>query len=144
MAKVNIVFCMDTEGPCDDPGNKDLLSNWGQVDNAMAKLFKNDLRHYFPDSNNGHLKIGWFFLTWSGFLTNPRGRDFGYHKIRDHYLRKWGNELHKFDDEYCWHYHHPSSSGIGNEWSTDWNSSEEYVQIICRQIFRKRMVPSLL
>ncbi len=36
---VQIVFCMDTEGPCVDPHRSDLLPSWAEVDTAMDKLF---------------------------------------------------------------------------------------------------------
>lgn len=39
MSTVHVVFCMDTEGPCDDPINLEILKNWQQVDLAMDKLF---------------------------------------------------------------------------------------------------------
>ena len=38
-AAVQIVFCMDTEGPCDDPSNPELLASWDAVDAAMDRLF---------------------------------------------------------------------------------------------------------
>ena len=37
LAEVQIVVCIDTEGPCADPGNPELLANWGAVDAAMDK-----------------------------------------------------------------------------------------------------------
>ena len=96
MKKVHIVFCMDTEGPCDDPKNSDLLKNWKAVDKAMDKLFSNKFRNYKPDYLGNNFKIGWFFLTWTGFKTNPRGRDFGYHKVRDHYIKRWGEKINNY------------------------------------------------
>ena len=35
MSKLHVVFCMDTEGSCDDPGNPELLKNWSHVDSAI-------------------------------------------------------------------------------------------------------------
>lgn len=141
MSKVYVVFCMDTEGPCDDPNNDELLKTWSDVDQAMDKLFDSSYRHLYPDSSGGGLRIGWFFLTWSGFITNPRGRDFGYHRVRDHFITRWGGLINEYEDEECWHYHHPPRSGIGNEWSTDWLSSDEYKFIISRQIIERNWFP---
>ena len=143
MSLVHVVFCMDTEGPCDDPDNSEILKNWEAVDQAMDKLFKEDFRNKFVDSFNGNLKLGWFFLTWSGFKNeiNPRNRDLGYHKVLDHYRSRWGKLIQTFGDEECWHYHHPPKSGVVNEWSTDWNSSEEYKNIISRQIIEREWFP---
>lgn len=141
MSKVYVVFCMDTEGPCDDPNNNELLKTWGNVDAAMDKLFFGDFRHLYPDSKGNGIKVGWFFLTWTGFLTNPRNRDFGYHKVRDHYIERWGKQIEKYGDEHCWHYHHPSKSKIGNEWGFDWNENHEYSNIISRQILDRNWFP---
>lgn len=139
---VYVVFCMDTEGPCADPGNLELLDSWARVDVAMDKLFAPAFRSAVLDSRNGEFKIGWFFLTWTGFRTNPRGRDFGYHKVRDHYTQRWGHRIAETGDEECWHYHQPSESGIGNEWGLDWNVSREYEQVISRQILDRNWFPS--
>jgi len=133
---------MDTEGPCNDPSNDKLLKTWNHVDMAMDKIFIEDFRYMFPDSKGNGLKIGWFFLTWTGFLTNPRGRDFGYHKVRDHYIERWGKLMKKYEDEDCWHYHHPSKSKIGNEWGFDWNENTEYSNIISRQILERGWFPT--
>ena len=141
-SKVNIVFCMDTEGPCNDPGNNELLKDWALVNSAMDKLFNKDFRFCYPDSIGKNFKIGWFFLSWTGFKTNPRGRDFGYHKVRDHYLNRWGEKIKDYGDEECWHYHHPPLSGVGNEWSREWKSSKEYKNIISRQILDREWFPS--
>lgn len=141
-ASVQIVFCMDTEGPCDDPNNPELLSNWDLVDTAMDKLFTPEFRNKYPDTTGKHFKIGWFFLTWTGFKTNPRNRDMGYHKIRDHYISRWGNLLDQYGDEHCWHYHHPPASGVGNEWGFDWTVCQEFEQIISRQILERNWFPT--
>jgi SAM-dependent methyltransferase len=141
-ATVFVVFCMDTEGPCADPSRPDLLASWPLVDRAMDRLFDERFRTRRPDSFGGSFKIGWFFLTWTGFTTNPRGRDFGYHRIRDHYLDRWGAQLATNGDEHCWHYHHPAASGIGNEWGLDWRAPREYETIMSRQILDRAWFPS--
>jgi len=141
MSKLYVVFCMDTEGPCNDPNNSEILKDWNHVDPAMDKLFTDEFRYRYKDSLGNNFKIGWFFLTWTGFKTNPRKRDFGYHKIRDHYRERWGEFIDSYGDEECWHYHHPPKSGVGNEWSDDWLSSSEYRNIISRQIIDRSWFP---
>lgn len=138
---VYVVFCMDTEGPCADPSNPELLATWGAVNGAMDKLFDRQFRSAIVDPAGGRFTIGWFFLTWTGFTTNPRGRDFGYHKLRDHYRARWGALIDEYGDEECWHYHQPAASGIGNEWGPDWRSSSEYDQIISRQLLDRAWFP---
>jgi hypothetical protein len=132
---------MDTEGPCADPGNPDLLGTWPDVDAAMDKLFDPAFRARCVDPFGGHLKIGWFLLNWTGFTTNPRERAFGYHAVRDHYLERWGDQLEATGDEQLWHYHHPSPSGIGNEWGLDWSVGREYEAIVSRQILERAWFP---
>lgn len=141
-SQVYFVFCMDTEGPCADPSNASLLADWSLVDAAMDKLFDDEFRGRHRDSAGGTLKFGWFFLTWTGFRTNPRGRAMGYHTVRDRYLARYGDRMRAFGDEQCWHYHHPAPSGVGNEWGLDWTICREYEQIISRQILERRWFPS--
>ena len=138
---VYLVFCMDTEGPCDDPGNNELLGTWPRVDAAMDKLFSDDIRFKYPDADGEPFKIGWFFLTWTGFSSNPRGRDMGPHKVRDHFLKRWGKQIHSYADEEGWHYHHPPLSGVGNEWNTDWSTSNHYETIINENIMERQFFP---
>ena len=71
-APLYVVVCMDTEGPCADPENPDLLGTWELVDGAMDTLFGEDFRAAYPDPAGGRMRFGWFFLTWTGFTTNPR------------------------------------------------------------------------
>ncbi len=142
MSTVYVTFLMDTEGPCDDPDLPELNATWERVDSCMDKLFAPDFRERYPDPEGGLLKVGWFFLTWTGFRTNPRKRPFGYHKVRDHWLERWGAELARYGDEHCWHYHHPPESGVGNEWGLDWIRFREYEQIVSRQILERDWFPS--
>ena len=138
---VYVVFCMDTEGPCDDPSNPSLLKNWDAINIAMDKLFNRDFRFKFKDSYNNNFKIGWFFLNWTGFIENPRNRDFGYHKVRDHYFERYGDLINLYGDEDCWHYHHPAKSKVGNEWGLDWSENYEYENIISKQILERSHFP---
>jgi len=140
-AGVEVVVCMDTEGPCADPGDPELLATWEQVDRAMDKLFEAEFRARFPDPAGGGLRIGWFFLTWTGFTSNPRQRALGYHAVRDHYLDRWGERLQAYGDEQCWHYHQPPASGIGNQWGLDWSVSNEYEEILSRQVLERGWWP---
>jgi hypothetical protein len=140
-ASVHVVVCMDTEGPCADPGNPELLGTWALVDAATDKLFSEDFRARLPDPAGGQLRIGWFFLTWTGFTSNPRQRAFGYHAVRDHYLERWGDRIAALGDEQCWHYHHPPASGVGNEWGLDWTSGDEHERILSRQLLERGWWP---
>lgn len=142
-AAVDVVLCLDTEGPCADPGSADLLGDWAGVEAAMDKLFDDDFRRRHPDPAGGGLRVGWFFLTWTGFATNPRNRDLGYHRVRDRYRERWGTALDAFGDEECWHYHHPPASGVGNEWGLDWSASDEHDRILARQLLERDWFPAV-
>jgi hypothetical protein len=140
-ASVQFVLCMDTEGPCVDPALSDLLPSWEALDAAVDRLFDPCFRTRYPDSIGRDLRIGWFFLTWTGFDTNPRQRAFGYHAVRDHYVERWGDRIALTGDEQCWHYHHPAPSRAGNEWGLDWTVCREYEQIVSRQILDRAWFP---
>jgi hypothetical protein len=132
---------MDTEGPCTDEENPDLLGTWDLVDRAVDKLFDEGFRRRYPDRGGGWLRFGWFFLTWTGFTTNPRNRAFGYHVARDHYLERWSDRIAALGDEECWHYHHPPRSGVANEWGLDWTLGDEHDRILSRQLLERDWWP---
>ena len=138
---VQLVICMDTEGPAVDPERGDILQDWAAVDRAMDKLFAPSFRSALRDTRGGGVRFGWFFLNWTGFTSNPMQRDLGYHKVRDHYLARWGNALEELGDEECWHYHQPGPSGAANEWGFDWTASREYDHVISRQILERGWFP---
>ena len=140
-SSVQVVVCMDTEGPCADPETPSLLGTWDLVDEAMDKLFDESFRRVDPDPDGGPMRFGWFFLTWTGFTSNPRERAFGYHTVRDHYVARWGNRMTAFGDEQCWHYHHPPASGVGNEWGLDWRTGDEHDRILSRQLLERDWWP---
>ena len=141
-AAVHVVFCMDTEGPCDDPSNPELLATWSEVDAAVDKLFDPAFRARHRDPSGGQLRVGWFFLTWTGFTSNPRNRAVGYHAIRDHYLARWRDPIVACGDEQLWHYHQPPANGVANEWGLDWRASREYEQILSRQLLEREWFPA--
>jgi hypothetical protein len=138
---VFVVVCMDTEGPCADPEDHNLLGTWELVDEAMNKLFDEGFRSAHPDPVGGKLRFGWFFVTWTGFTSNPRRRAFGYHAVRDHYLGRWGKRIEAVGDEQCWHYHHPPANGVANEWGLDWTTGDEHDRILSRQLLERNWWP---
>jgi SAM-dependent methyltransferase len=133
---------MDTEGPCADPDNPELLGSWAALDTAMDKLFAPSFRARCSDAHGNPMRFGWFFLSWTGFTTNPRRRAFGYHAVRDHYLERWGDAIATYGDEQCWHYHHPPASGVANEWGLNWTEGDEYAQIVSRQVLERGWFPT--
>lgn len=143
LGSVYVVLAIDTEGPVTDRKHSDLLSNWRDVDRFVASLCDDNYRQEVLDSKGNGLVISWFLLSWTGFTTNPVQREFGYHKIFDHYERQFGAEMRRFGDGIYWHYHHPSRSGVANEWNTDWSTSDEYVNVLNRLVIDRWYFPSV-
>src|SRR5580765_5141932 len=112
---------MDTEGPCDDPGLPELNATWERVDACMDKLFAREFRERLPDPHGGVLRVGWFFLTWTGFRTNPRNRDFGYHRVRDHWTARGGAATAAYSDDEGGHHHQPGAGGPAEASGRDWS-----------------------
>lgn len=138
-----VVFAMDTEGPATDAQHLDLLRDWEAIDKALATLFSNGFRSRLTDTEGRPLVMSWFMLYWTGFTTNPVKRDFGYHKVLDHYRRTWGKAMERFGDGIYWHYHHPPRSEVGNEWNPDWLDNQEYHNILNRMVLDRAFFPSV-
>lgn len=138
-----VVLAMDCEGPATDPSHADLLNDWETIDLALAKLFGNGFRSRLSDMAGRPLVMSWFVLSWTGFITNPVKRDFGYHKVLDHYRRVWGKAMERFNDGIYWHYHHPPRAGVGNEWNPDWLDNQEYHNILNRMLLDRAFFPSV-
>jgi len=141
--KLYVVFAIDAEGPAFDPRQPEILSTWDAVDEFLARIFSPDFRTRVTDSEGGWLIISWFIMSWTGFTTNPVRRDFGYHKIYDHYMERWGARMREYRDGVYWHYHHPAPSGVGNEWGKDWSANQEYYNILNRLIIDRGYFPAV-
>ena len=143
MKKIFIALNVDTEGPVTDETHSDLLNNWKAIDESLKKIFSDSFRQEFSDSSGEPVKFNWFIMDWAGFKTNPVKRDFGYHKIFDHYVENFGSSIKKFNDGIYWHYHHPPKSGIGNEWNPNWKQNREYENILCRAVIERNFFPAI-
>ncbi|MBL7561640.1 hypothetical protein [Legionella bononiensis] len=127
-----------------DSRHNDLLPDWEAVDNAVDKIFNPAFRASYKDSYQRMVAFSWFFISWSGFKTNPVQRDFGYFNIFDHYNQRWSNEMKKYNDQLFWMYNHPAESGIGNEWGLDWLHNSHYLQILMRFVAERQYFPSVV
>jgi hypothetical protein len=142
----NLYVCpvINTMGPVTDPRHKDLLNNWDGVDAMLAKIFDPAYRSRVMDSAGRGAVFSWFFISWSGFRTNPVHRDFGYFNVYDHYHDKWGAAMRRYGDDMYWMYNHPAASGIGNEWGLDWFENAHYLEILMRYIDKRGYFPSVV
>jgi len=135
---------INTMGPVTDSRHDDLLNNWDQIDKCISKIFDDSYRNRFLDSEGNHLVLNWFFISWSGFKTNPVKRDMGWHTVYDHYMQKFGREMQKFGDGAYWMYNHPPASGIANEWGLDWLNNSHYFEILNRYIIERNYFPPII
>jgi len=139
-----VVPVINTMGPVVDPRHDDLLNTWVDVDRAAERYFTDDYRYRFPDSQGRPAIFSWFFISWSGFTSNPVGRDFGWFNIYDHYRERFGAEMDRFGDGLHWMYNHPPSSGVGNEWGLDWLQNTHYLEILDRYLLDRAYFPSVV
>lgn len=139
-----VVPVINAMGPVTDALHGDLLNTWEDVDRCLRQLFTPSYRSRYPDSRGRHLIFSWFFISWSGFTTNPVHRDFGYFTIYDHYTNVFGTEMRHYGDGLYWMYNHPASSGIGNEWGLDWLHNSHYLNILNRYVIDRGYFPSVV
>jgi len=131
-------------GPVTDPKHNDLLNTWHDVDHCVSKLFQKDYRERYSDSSGHGAAFSFFFISWSGFNSNPVHRDFGYFSIYDHYKRVFGAQMESYGDQLYWMYNHPHESGIGNVWGLDWLQNTHSFDILNRFIIERDYFPSVV
>ncbi len=139
---VFVVIAMDTEGPIVNKNKKDIIDNWKDTKKLIKKITSSKFRNSFKDSSNKGIIFSWFILTLTGFKTNPFKRPMKYHQTYDFYLKNFKKNFLSQNDGIYWHYHQPAKSGIGNEWSNDWFSSNEYLNILNRLIVERNFFPN--
>ena len=76
-------------------------------------------------------------MDFTGFRTNPKKRVARYHDTWDR-IRTLPVE----PDGLYWHYHVPPESGIGDEWSETWLSSNECNVILARRLLERGAFPA--
>jgi len=140
--KVYIVCAMDTEGPIVNSKKPDILQNWNQVNKLVKLITSNKFRNSVRDSKGKGLIFSWFLLTLTGFKTNPFKRPMKHHEVFDYYNKNFSKNFKKNKDGIYWHYHQPSKSGIGNEWTKDWTVSQEYFNIMSRLVSERSYYPT--
>jgi|DEB0MinimDraft_3_1074331.scaffolds.fasta_scaffold08872_2 hypothetical protein len=139
---VAVVHCVDTEGPIggdvrrNPDGSKEFMDNWSDIKQSLRELVNDDYRNCHRDSFNFPLKFNWFIMDFTGFSTNPKNRICEYHDTYDNI-----KSLNTSIDAFHWHYHQPPKSGIGDQWSDDWDSSNEHYNILGRRILDREDFP---
>ncbi|HLO78447.1 MAG TPA: hypothetical protein VK196_18480 [Magnetospirillum sp.] len=124
-----------------DSRQPDLLGTWQAVDDAWAPAFDEAFRLRYPDSAGRGLAYSHFFVSWSGFRTNPVQRPFGWHTCYDHFRESFGPQMARWNDEQYWMYNHPSPTGIGNEWGLVWEDNTHYFEILNHMVIDRAYFP---
>jgi len=142
--EVLVVHCVDTEGPIggdvrrNPDGSKEFMDNWEDISESLDEITSHEFRNENRDSAGYRYKYNWFIMDFMGFKTNPKNRVQAYHDTYDHI-----KALNTAEDAFEWHYHHPNAEGVGDQWSDDWRTSQEYLQILGRRLLERNDFPSV-
>lgn len=140
--EVLVVHCIDTEGPIGGDvrrrpdGSKEFLDNWRDIQTSIKRLTNPSFRKEHADSFGNPYLYNWFIMDFMGFKTNPKNRIQKYNDTYDHFKK-----LPTQPDGFYWHYHHPPKNGIGDQWSWDWDSSQEYLNILLHRLVERKDFP---
>lgn len=142
-AEVLVVHCIDTEGPLGGDarrlpdGTPEFFDAWEDILSSLQELTAPDCRRRFADSFGDVYRFNWFIMDFTGFATNPKYRVAAYHDTWDHIT-----SLPVEVDGLYWHYHVPPASGVGDEWSETWLSSNECNTILARRLIERGSFPA--
>lgn len=137
-----VVHAVDTEGPLGGDarrlpdGSPEFFDDWEPIVESLAELTAPAFRDGHRDSFGRPYRFNWFILDFTGFATNPKHRVAEYHDTYDH-IAALPIEL----DGLYWHYHVPPVSGVGDEWSDTWLSSNECNTILARRLLERGDFP---
>jgi hypothetical protein len=143
LTEVLVVHCVDTEGPLGGDarrlpdGSAEFFDNWDGILASLAELTAPEFRSVHADSFGGPYRFNWFVMDFTGFRTNPKCRVAEYHNTWDRI-----SSLPVSEDGLYWHYHVPPASGVGDEWSDSWLTSNECNTILARRLLERRSFPA--
>jgi len=139
---VLVVHCVDTEGPIggdvrrNADGTKEFMDNWYDIKQSLAAITSEDFRNQNCDSFGRQFNLNWFIMDFMGFKTNPKNRIQQYNDTYDN-IKSLNTQV----DAFHWHYHQPPSSGEGDQWSDDWDSSTQHMDILGHRIIHRSDFP---
>lgn len=143
MTEVLVVHCVDTEGPLGGDarrlpdGSPEFFDNWDDILASLSELTAPAFRDAHADSFGGPYRFNWFVMDFTGFRTNPKERVAEYHATWDRI-----SSLPVDPDGMYWHYHVPPASGVGDEWSPSWLTSNECNTVLARRLLERRSFPA--
>ncbi len=138
-----VVHCVDTEGPLGGDarrlpdGSPEFFDAWPEILESLGELTAPAFRATHEDSYGSPYRFNWFIMDFTGFRTNPKRRVDRYHDT-------WDNigSLPVEPDGLYWHYHVPPESGVGDQWSDSWLSSNEHNVILARRLLERGAFPA--
>ena len=139
---VLVVHCVDTEGPIggdvrkNPDGSSEFYDNWKDIKHSLKEITSDDYRRQKCDSFGNPFMFNWFIMDFMGFKTNPKNRIAAYNDTYDNI--KSCNTTY---DSFHWHYHQPPASGEGDQWSEDWDSSDEHYNILGHRLLDREDFP---
>lgn len=139
---VLVVHCVDTEGPIggdvrkNPNGTPEFYDNWKDIKSSLSEITNEDYRKIQADSYGNGFMLNWFIMDFMGFKTNPKNRIMEYNDTYDNI-----KSLNTAADSFHWHYHQPPKSGQGDQWSEDWDSSNEHYNILGHRILDRNDFP---
>lgn len=143
MSSVLVVHAVDTEGPLGGDarrladGNPEFFAAWPDILESLRELTDPAWRANHADSLGRPYRFNWFIMDFTGFVTNPKNRIAEYHNTWDHI-----GSLQVDLDGLYWHYHVPPDSGIGDEWSPTWLTSNEANVVLSRRLLERGTFPA--
>jgi len=143
-AQVLVVHCIDTEGPIGGDvrrrpdGSKEFMDNWSDIKESLHEITFPEFRSKNTDSFGSPYVYNWFIMDFMGFTTNPKNRIQEFHDTYDN-IKSLNTSL----DFFHWHYHQPPKSGIGDQWSPDWDDSDIHYEILGRRALERNDFPEV-
>ena len=118
-------------------------NSWSEIDAMLERVMSAGFRNEYPDSYGGGWVFNWHCLDHVGFETNERGRDFGFHRVFDHYREVLRNDP-GCQDALHYHFHYISTYREAHRCATSFlNSSYEFLQVLCRRVIERGWFPKV-
>ncbi len=115
------------------------MQTWQQLEAMLKNATSAEFRNKMPDSFGNGWIYTWYYLDHVGFVSNPRNRDLGFHRVYDRYKQI----LNGNNDGEGWHFHPVSISREAHRCATSYLRGGEFFEILSRKILERNWFPSL-
>jgi len=116
--------------------------SWGKIDKMLHEIMSKEYRKKVPDSFNNGWIYNWHCLDHVGYISNPRRRDIGFHKIFDHY-KKVINDTNSRQDRIHWHFHYMPLNKNAHRCGKSLANSPHLYETLCRRIIERDWFPTV-